>query len=181
MYPCSSPKSKARNYPPNWLYSPNSRPRFEVGARHTTWTMTPQNLTPDQLPKPAIPKPAKSPRPKRPRIKRSSVPPSTARLNEYPTRWTKTLTPKICRVRGGVPCRSNAVSADGHRNGPRWRTMIVPDGTLLVSFTSSIPLIRKPLIRTIPRRCTVHHQTAIYNLLERVEVYVNCVRIERLK
>ena len=26
-----------------------------------------------------------------------------------------------------------------------------------------------------------HHQTAIYNLLERVEVYVNCVRIERVK
>ena len=26
-----------------------------------------------------------------------------------------------------------------------------------------------------------HYQPAIYNLLERVEVYVNCVRIERLK
>ena len=26
-----------------------------------------------------------------------------------------------------------------------------------------------------------HHQTAIYNLLERVAVYVNCVRIEKVK
>lgn len=26
-----------------------------------------------------------------------------------------------------------------------------------------------------------HYQTAIFNLLERVEVYVNCVRIERVK
>ena len=28
---------------------------------------------------------------------------------------------------------------------------------------------------------TVYHQTAIYNLFERVDVYVNCVRIERVK
>ncbi len=84
------------------------------------------------------------------------------------------------------------------KNLVQFRLTGIPDGNLLVSFyhldTFNQEAVNWHIAGLLVEnrmnaqvlyegnlQNNTHHQPAIYNLLNRVEVYVNCVRIERIK
>jgi hypothetical protein len=84
------------------------------------------------------------------------------------------------------------------KNLVQFRLTGTPDGTLLVSFYQLDTFNQEAVNWRIASllvenrmnaevlyegnlQNNTHYQPAIYNLLNRVEVYVNCVRIERVK
>ena len=84
------------------------------------------------------------------------------------------------------------------KNVVQFRLTGTPDGNLLVSFyqldTFSQEAVNWHIASLLVEnrmnaqvfyegniQNNTHYQTAIYKLLERVSVYVNCVRIERVK